>query len=129
MKKKIFLHLVFFLLYQSVSLNAQIFVDGQNLNDMDIRYVEIILSRRAMTQEVQVMFDYGQQIDYSREFDQLIQDGRKQIIRFKSIVHALNMMDKNGWEFIHTYMAHTNNFERFHYLFQRKKEQPENDNK
>jgi hypothetical protein len=66
------------------------------------------------------MIDYGQPIDYQREFNQRITDGRGMPIVFRSIVFTLNLMDQNGWEFIHTYMAHTNNFERFHYLFRRK---------
>ena len=112
--------IIFCILSYTQDLHAQIFVDGKNLSEIDTKYLEVIISRRTMSQDVQIMIDYGQFIDYHKEFDQAITDERDNPIVFKSIVNTLNMMDKLGWDFIQTYSASTNNFERFHYLFKKK---------
>ena len=123
MKRSFLFTLIAIVLVNLRPLPAQIMVDGKKLNEMDTKFVELIVSRRAMTQEIQIMIDYGQYIDYSREFSQTITSYRGERLIFRSIVHALNVMDQNGWEFLTTYMAHTNNYERFHYLFRRKEEE------
>jgi hypothetical protein len=122
MKSKLFFILLFIGLVQIQAAYAQIIVDGQNLYEIDTKYAEIIISRRVMTQEMQVMIDYGQYIDYHREFQQRIETPKGENIQFRSVVQILNLMDYNGWEFLQTCPAHTNNFERLHYLFRRKED-------
>ena len=113
MKKIIVLLIVVFASYTGFS---QIFVGDININtSKNIKYVELVGITKNLQTSVYV--DYGQAKLKKEE----IRDKGGTISRPGSIISVLNLMTKNGWEFVSNYSYGTNNEIVVRYLLKKQK--------
>lgn len=105
MKKSIVL---FALLAFGYSLNAQIYVEGKPLEpDYSGKYLAIEERAQMGSREFSVVVDYGQKMRFGH-FDELT-DANGNLLKFNSIVAALNFFEENGWTYRNYHLATTDN--------------------
>lgn len=112
MKKSILLLIVIF----ACSIGySQIFVGDVNINKRKGNtYVELVGITKNF--ETLVHVDYGQAKPKAEE----IRDKDGSIARSASVISALNIMTKNGWEFVSSYGYGTNDENIVRYLLKKK---------
>ena len=97
-----------------------VMVKGVNINALnEVRYVELIgVDVGEESNKIVIEVDYGQRnIDES----QIISGTDGKPYHFESMIHALNYMDKNGWEFVNAYDVHSRGQGVvYHFLLKRK---------
>lgn len=104
----------------SFGAGAQVVVDGTNVNDLDIKYVELIGRSKVLSlTKIKVYVDYGQDFSWKQ---QTIKNADGTNAAFNSMVDALNFMDANGWEYVSNYLIDNNGELTYKYIL-RKKEQ------
>jgi hypothetical protein len=97
--------------------NAQVIVDGVDINDLDLQYVELVGQTRFISlTKIKVFVDYGQDFSWRQ---QTIEDESGERSSFNSMVDALNFMYSNGWEFVSNYHIDNDGSLTYHYILQR----------
>lgn len=98
--KKMFLIVGLTLL--SIGAKAQVIVEGTNVNDLDLQYIELVGKTKLLSPtKIKVFVDYGQAFSWSQ---QTIKSADGKTSAFNSMVDALNFMDSNGWEYVNNYI-------------------------
>lgn len=82
--------------------NTQVLVDGVNINEMDIKYVELVGRAKLNPTKIKVILDYGQPFTFA---SQAIRGAQGEKAAFNSMIDALNFMEANGWEFVSNYVV------------------------
>jgi len=102
----------------SLSGNAQVIVDGVDINKMEeLQYVELVGQTRFINlTKIKVFVDYGQDFSWRQ---QTIEDKSGERSSFNSMVDALNFMYDNGWEFVSNYHIDNDGSLTYHYILQR----------
>lgn len=104
----------------SFGASAQVEVDGTNVNDLDIEYIELVgRSKLLSLTKIKVFVDYGQDFSWKA---QTIKDAEGKNASFNSMVDALNFMDANGWEYVNNYLIDNNGELTYKYLLRKKAE-------
>ena len=94
---------------------SQIYVGEVNINKRHgINYVELVGITKNFKMVVHV--DYGQ----AKPKEEEIRDKSGTIARSANIISALNLMAKNGWEFVNSYGYGTNDENVVKYLMKKK---------
>lgn len=105
-------------LFSKVSY-SQVFVEDVNINDLDIKYIQLVGYNTSMFgKKMEVMVDYGQKAKFMKADG--IKDSNGEKIKFNSMIHALNFMKSNGWEFVNYTEAQVGRKVRFLYLLKKK---------
>jgi hypothetical protein len=77
---------------------AQLIVDNVNLNEReDIMYVQLQYRVIGYKNETRISVDFGQSIKLTKYRKNNIYSHDGTIIEFKSVIGALNHLEKNGW--------------------------------
>lgn len=98
--KKLFLLAVFAIV--GMSANAQVIVEETNINEMDIKYVELVGRNKIGFGKIKIIVDYGQELKIFKSQAIRSADGTK--AAFNSMIDGLNFMEANGWEFVSNYV-------------------------
>lgn len=98
MKKIVFAAI---LLMFALTGKSQVIVDDVNINDLDIKYVELVGQSKINPTKIKVIVDYGQPFSFK---SQAIRGAEGEKAAFNSMIDALNFMDANGWEFVSNYV-------------------------
>ncbi len=109
------------LLFIGCTLQAQVRVANNiNVNDLeDVNYVRVEILPRLLLNRVDVSIDYGQERGSFFLRDQ-IRDENGNVIKFRSTVHVINFMDKNGWNYVNEAVIRTDDgYNIYHYLFKK----------
>lgn len=116
MKKILFSSL--FLLFLATSGEAQVVIDGTNINDMDISYCELRGRTKFMSTKMVVNVDFGQKFKWFKEQSIMKKGGGK--MAFNSMIDALNFMEKNGWAYVNNYsVSDKDGNNTYHYLLKK----------
>ncbi len=100
MKKLVF---GLFLVAFSFIGKAQVIVEGVNVNELDIKYIELVGTAKVLNPfKMKVFVDYGQDFSWKQ---QTIKDAAGKNAAFNSMIDALNFMDANGWVFVSNYVV------------------------
>jgi len=94
--KKLFLLAAFAVM--SLGANAQVMVDDVNVNEMDVKYIELVGQRAFGWGKIKVTIDYGQEMKLFKQ--PLIKSADGTNAKFNSMLGALNFMDANGWDLV-----------------------------
>jgi len=94
--KKLLLFILFGLFIQTSF--SQVYVEDQNINELDIKYLQLVGLNPFLSSKVKIYVDYGQPTKFMKSYK--IKNAEGKPIKFNSIIDALNFMDKNGWEFV-----------------------------
>ena len=95
--------LVAILAFVGFNANSQVIVDDVNINDLDIKYVELVGRNKIGFGKIKVIVDYGQPLKIFTSQAIRAADGTK--AAFNSMIDALNFMEANGWEFVSNYVV------------------------
>ena len=101
----------------SFGAKAQVVVDGTNINDLDIKYVELVGQAKLLSLSIKVFVDYGQEFSWKQ---QTIKNTEGKNASFNSMVDALNFMDQNGWEYVNNYLINNNGELTYKFLLKKK---------
>jgi len=100
--------------------HTQVVVDGTNINDLDVQYIEMVGRAKALSlTKIKIFLDYGQEFSWKQQTVKTA-DGKN--AGFNSIVDALNFMDSNGWEYVNNYVIDVNGTLTYKYLLRKKAE-------
>ena len=104
----------------SFGAQSQVVVDGTNVNDMDIEYIEMVGRAKALSlTKIKIFIDYGQDFSFKQ---QTIKTADGKNAGFNSIVDALNFLDANGWEYVNNYVIDVNGQLTYKYLLRKKED-------
>jgi hypothetical protein len=102
----------------SFGARAQVIVDGNNINDMDIKYCELVGQAKLLSlTKIKVFVDYGQDFSWKQ---QTIKNAAGKNAAFNSMIDALNFMDANGWEYVSNYLINNNGELTYKFLLHKK---------
>ncbi|MEO9532278.1 MAG: hypothetical protein ABJG68_11240 [Crocinitomicaceae bacterium] len=82
----------------SLGANAQVMVDDVDINQMDVKYIELVGQRAFGWGKIKVTIDYGQEMKLFKQ--PLIKSADGTNAKFNSMVGALNFMEANGWDLV-----------------------------
>ena len=112
---------VIFLMSFFFNLNAQVVVDGIDINKIDrIKYCQLVARGKGLSNKIIVNVDYGQALPVFKQQAITGRDGKKRV--FNSIIDALNFMEENGWAFVQLESVTEENNTTFYYLLKRRRE-------
>jgi hypothetical protein len=95
------LMLAVMLMVFAIGAKAQVIVNEVNINEMDIKYVELVGRAKLNPTKIKVILDYGQPFSFK---SQAIRGAEGNKAAFNSMIDALNFMEANGWEFVSNYV-------------------------
>ncbi|MFN4911398.1 MAG: hypothetical protein ACK5G8_09185 [Flavobacteriales bacterium] len=101
----------------SFGARAQVVVDGTNINDLDIKYVELVGQAKFLSLKIKVFVDYGQDFSWK---PQVIKNTAGKNAAFNSMIEALNFMEANGWEYVNNYLINNNGDLIYKFLLHKK---------
>jgi hypothetical protein len=120
MGKKIILTIAALTLF-TLSSNAQK-VNGIDLKDIDADYIEISEIPR-MSKNTLVAIDYGQKSSLWNFKEQVLRDDEGRELELNTMVEALNMLSKYGYELVSVYTTQSQNggIQLRHYVLKKQK--------
>ena len=124
--KTIFILLNLSLAFTCAAQSSQLIIDGVDVNEMDIRFIEIIGSEDVFSQRVVVSVYYGQPMGWGDNQQIKGADGRN--MKFNGMIDALNFLYKKGWDFISAHVDTTSYPHINHYILKRKLEYEDENN-
>lgn len=88
--------------FWAVFASAQVYVDGENINQKDIQYCQLFATNPTLLSRSFAWIDYGQRGHANNwRKTEIAGEDRKPII-FNSTMDALNFMVRNGWDLVST---------------------------
>lgn len=97
--------------------NTQVIVNEVNINDLDIKYVELVGRSKLNPTKIKVIVDYGQPFSFR---SQAIRGINGEKTAFNSMIDALNFMEANGWEFVSNYVIYSDTEVTTRYILRKK---------
>ena len=113
--KKFFLVAILALI--GFSANSQVIVNDVNINELDIKYVELVGQAKLNPTKIKVIVDYGQKFSFK---SQAIRGVQGEKAAFNSMIDALNFMEANGWEFVSNYVVKNGETVTTRYILRKK---------
>jgi hypothetical protein len=95
-------------------------IDGQPIKELKTEYIKIIGFNKPASGKMVIDFDYGQK---DRLFDRqqaIVKDENNNIVRFGSMISALNFMIQNGYDFVQAYSIQFGDQPQMHYLLRKR---------
>ena len=85
-------------------------------------YCEIVGKSNLLGNKIsRIEIDYGQEVSFGTiKYQRTLEDKSGKVVKFNSMVHALNYMGSLGWEFVQAYAVKNNSQNQYHYLLKRK---------
>lgn len=101
------------------SLNSfsQVIVDGVDVNLEEVSYCQIVGKSNLLGTKVKIFVDYGQKISWSVR--QVIRDKEGTIMKFNTVIDALNFMKSNGWKYVNNYAISYGTGSVYYYLLEK----------
>jgi hypothetical protein len=100
---------------------------SQTVNDVPIseineEYIQIVGTSRFMSNKVNVEIDFGQHSKFFSSGKQTqIKDENGSLMKFNSMIDALNFMNETGYEFVQAYAIAVDSQNVHHYLMRKRK--------
>lgn len=116
--------LTIFICHFSISSKAQVFVNRIDINKLPrLEYCEIVgIDMGIFKKKLQVVIDFGQPIHWGNDMS-ISEDTLGEAKIFNTMIHALNFMSNNGWEYVDAYaISEPSGGKVYHYLLRKKKE-------
>jgi hypothetical protein len=105
--KKIFLS--FTLLLSAFALKAQT-INDIPVKDIDVNYLQIVGEARPLAAKPRVEIDFGQRTKmFSSGKDNTVRDEAGKIVKFNSMMDALNFFASYGFELVSSYVTPESN--------------------
>jgi hypothetical protein len=101
------------------------FVYAQSVNDVplseiDAKYIRIVGTSKAFSTKVVINIEFGQHVKIFKAKSAQLRDENNKPITLNSMVDAMNLMDKYGYEFTQAYAFNVGNQNVYHYLMKKR---------
>ncbi len=101
------------------TLTAQVYADGENLNEKDITFIELVgVNTSIFGVKMKIYVDYGQKVKIFKPTK--ITDSNGKVIKFNTMIDALNYFYRNGWDLFSYSQAYINGKMRYVYLLKKR---------
>jgi len=115
--KKILFVLAFAFIGQQVFSQT---VNDVPIKDIDVAYVQIVGYSKLMSTKLNIQIDFGQETSiWTKGAKTVVRDVNGKIMKFNSMIDALNFMNNNGYEFETAYAFAIGNQNVYHYLLKK----------
>ncbi|MCW3089397.1 MAG: hypothetical protein JWP81_466 [Ferruginibacter sp.] len=81
------------------------------------QYCQLIATQRLLSNRVTIDLDFGEEKSFWR--DTRLKTDIGKVIKFNTIIDAMNYMGKEGWIFINAYPVRIGDSERCHFAFKK----------
>ncbi len=109
--RKVFIVSIFTVFF-SVNLFSQVYVDGVNINDLDITFCTF-----TMASQKRAVLDYGQDIRFINRGNYITNEKGKPL-KFNGKIDVTNYLVKNGWD-LYQIVAGDSTYQRQFYFKKR----------
>jgi len=116
-----------FILALTLLLTLAFASQGQTVNDIpikdiDVDYIQIVGNSSGFSKKVSIEVDFGQETKaFSSRGDHSIKDENGKVMKFNSMIDALNFFSQNGFDFVQAYAFSVGNQTVYHYLLRKRK--------
>ena len=114
--KKLFLAAMLVML--AFTGQSQVIVDEVNINDLDVKYIELVGRNKIGFGKIKIVVDFGQELKIFKSQAIRSADGTK--AAFNSMIDGLNFMEANGWEFVSNYVVESAEEVEIRYILRRR---------
>ncbi|WP_151675059.1 hypothetical protein [Patiriisocius marinus] len=91
------------------------------IEEIDVEYLRIVGTSRMMSKKVTIEIDFGQDTKFFGSGKETqVKDIEGKLVKFNSMIDALNFMSSNGYDFVQAYAFSVNNQNVYHYLMKKK---------
>ena len=91
------------------------------IKDIDVQYIQIVGTTQLLSNKVTVDIDFGQLNKIFSTKDTQVKDENGKLVRFNSMIDALNFFSKNGYKFVNAYALSASNQNVYHYIMEKNK--------
>ena len=112
-------------LFLSILFLSGVFAYSQTVNDIpieeiDVEYIQIVGTSRLFSKKVTIEIDFGQDTKFfSSGNDTQVKNSDGKLVKFNSMIDALNFMSSNGYHFTQAYAFAVGNQNVYHYLMKK----------
>ena len=92
------------------------------IKDIDVQYIQIVGTSQLLSNKVTIEIDFGQLNKVFSSKDTQVKDENGKLIKFNSMIDALNFFSKNGYKFVNAYAITIGSQNVYHYMMERNKE-------
>ena len=117
MKKSIFI-LVAIGLFGLSSAYSQT-VNNVLVKDIDVQYIQIVGTSQLLSNKVTIEIDFGQLNKVFSSNDTQVKDVSGKLLKFNSMIDALNFFSENGYKFVSAYALTIGTQNVYHYLMEK----------
>lgn len=98
---------------------SQVFVEEQNINELDIQYIELVGVNSSMFGvKIKIFVDYGAPVKFMKGAK--IKNSSGKDMKFNTMMHALNFMYENNWKYVNYTETIVGSKLRYVYLLEKK---------
>lgn len=113
--------LITILLITGISSYSQT-VNDKPISEIDVEYIQIVGTSKLFSKKVTIQIDFGQETKFfSSGKETQIKNSEGKLVKFNSMIDALNFMSANGYDFTQAYAFAVGNQNVYHYLMRKKK--------
>lgn len=95
-------------------------VNDVPLSDIEAKYIRIVGTSKMLSTKVLINIEFGQQVKMFKAKSTQLRDKNNKPITLNSMVDAMNLMDKYGYEFVQAYAFNVGNQAVYHYLMKKR---------
>lgn len=114
----IFLAICFFGLSKAFSQT----VNDVLIKDIDVQYIQIVGTSQLLSNKVTIEIDFGQLNKVFSSKDTQVKDENGKLVKFNSMIDALNFFSKNGYKFVNAYALNKESQDVYYYILEKSKE-------
>ena len=116
MKKLLFVLVLAFIGQQVFSQT----VNDVPIKDIDVAYVQIVGYSKLMSTKLNISIDFGQATNiWTKGAKTVVKDENGKMMKFNSMIDALNFMNDNGYKFETAYAFAIGNQNVYHFLLKK----------
>ena len=98
-------------------------IDGVAISNIDSDYIMLLGYKALMSNKVSISVDYGQ--DAAAKIfgagKMVIRDQNNKVVKFNSMMGAVNFFSNHGFDFVNAYAISTGNQNVYHFIMNKRK--------
>ena len=95
-------------------------VNDVPIKDIDVAYVQIVGYSKLMSTKLNIQIDFGQETNiWTKGAKTIVKDVNGKMMKFNSMIDALNFMNDNGYDFESAYALTIGNQNVYHFLLRK----------
>ncbi len=92
------------------------------IKDINVQYIQIVGTSQLLSNKITIEIDFGQLNKVFSSKDTQVKDENSELLKFNSMIDALNFFSKNGYKFVNAYAINIGSQNVYHYIMEKNKE-------